>query len=140
MPAQRAEKLLLQVDVNGQGNFQTLGGLTSNGVQGSLQPVETTTKETPGGFQTYGSGMGAIGMSFSGSFRSQGDNVLSKVNEAFLDRAALQWQMIRESGHRWRGPFLITQLNISGEGKQEETGEITLQSNGNVDYLAPGQA
>ena len=73
MTAQKGKDLLLKVDMDNNGTFQTLAGLRATRLSFNAETVDTTNMESVGGWRELlaGAGVRSAAVSGSGVFRDQ---------------------------------------------------------------------
>ena len=73
MGAQNGKDLLIKVDMNGTGLFQTIAGLRATRVNFNAESVDVTSLESQGGWRELlsGAGVKSAGISGAGVFRDE---------------------------------------------------------------------
>ena len=67
MAVQNGKDLLVKIDLNGSGNFQTVAGLRATRVSFNAESVDVTSLESAGGWRELLAGAGVKSASISGS-------------------------------------------------------------------------
>lgn len=73
MPAQAGKDLLIKIDMNGTGQFQTVAGLRATRLSLNAATVDTTTLDSPGGWRELlaGAGVRSAALSGNGVFKDE---------------------------------------------------------------------
>ncbi len=74
MGAQNGKDLLIKVDVDGSGTFETLAGLRATRISFNAEAVDVTSLESDGGWRELlaGAGVRSVAISGAGVFRDAG--------------------------------------------------------------------
>jgi len=85
MTAQNGRDLLIKVDMDGSGAFETLAGLRASRISFNAQPVDITSIESEGGWRELlaGGGVRSASISGSGVFRDQDTD--ERARQIFFD-------------------------------------------------------
>lgn len=128
MSAQNGKDLLIKVDVDGGGNFETLAGLRASRLSLNAQPVDTTTVESAGQWRELLSGGGVKSASISGSgiFRDAATD--ARARQIFFDGVLPDFQVIIPDFGTIEGPFQITSIEYAGQYDGEATYDLSLSS------------
>ncbi len=135
MGAQKGRDLLLKID-DGTGNFVTVAGLRSHRLAFLAGQVDATHQMSPGRWRELLAGAGIRNASVSGSgiFRDEPSD--ARMRTLFFDGEVARFQVIVPDFGIVEGPFQIVSLEYSGEHHGELTFEISLESAGELTFVA----
>ena len=130
MAAQPGRDLLIKLDPDGTGGFQTVAGLRTRRLSLSSGAVDATAADSPGGWRELlgGAGIRKASVTGSGIFRDAAADAL--VRAAFLDGTLRAWQVVVPGFCTITGPFLLAGLDYAGTHDGEVTFDIALESAG----------
>lgn len=116
--------------------FVTVGGLRSTNFQLNNNPVDITNAAS-GGFRELlpDGGVQQFSMSGDGIFDSQTSGAVVLFNAA-RNRTVIEGQIISGHGDEFIGFFVVAQYQRSGAFDQAEQFSVTLESTGQVTYVA----
>ena len=136
MAAQTGKDLLLKVDLDTTGNFETLAGLRATRVSFNAESVDITTLESQGGWRELlgGAGVRSANISGSGVFRDAASD--ARARQIFFDGEMPAFQVIIPDFGVVEGPFQVTGLEYAGAHNGEATYEISLASAGALSFSA----
>lgn len=136
MPAQNGRDLLLKVDMNGEGLFETVAGLRATRLSLNAETVDVTTLDSPGGWRELLAGAGARSAAVSGAgvFKDEGTD--ERVRALFFAGGRPDFQVVIPGFGTLQGPFQITGLDYAGSYDGEATFEVSLASAGAVAFSA----
>lgn len=136
MPAQNGKDLLVKVDVDGQGVFQTLAGLRATRLSFNAETVDVTSLESTGGWRELlgGAGVKSAAISGSGVFRDQATD--ERARQIFFDGEVPDFQVIIPDFGTVEGPFQITAIEYAGTHDGEATYEVSMASAGALNFVA----
>lgn len=136
MAVQKGKDLLIKIDMNGGGNFQTAAGLRSTRLSFNAEQVDVTSLESTGGWRELlgGAGMKSASVSGQGVFRDADSD--ARLRQVFFDGQTPAFQVIIPGFGTVQGPFQITALDYAGTVNGEATFEMTLASAGEVTFQA----
>lgn len=136
MAAQSGKDLLLKIDLDGTGNYQTVAGLRATRISFNAETVDVTSLESQGGWRELlgGAGMRSAGLSGSGVFRDAATD--ARAREVFFDGLVPGFQVIIPDFGIVEGPFQITSLEYAGTHDGEATYELSLASAGALSFTA----
>lgn len=136
MSAQRGKDLLLKVDMDGLGAFQTVGGLRARSLSFNAQTVDMTHSESAGAWRELlaGAGIRSASLSGNGVFKdSTSDQTLLSY---FFDSTIRTWQVIVPDFGTVEGLFQITALEYAGSHEDEMRFDMALESAGALTFTA----
>ena len=136
MAAQNGKDLLVKVDMNGAGLFETVAGLRATRVSFNTESVDITSAESTGGWRELLAGAGVKTASISGSGVFKDANTDARVREIFFDGVNPDFQIIVPDFGTIEGPFQVTAIEYAGSHDGEATYEMSLASAGELAFTA----
>ncbi len=136
MGAQKGRDLLLKVDADGNGGFQTVAGLRSNAISFNAGAVDVTHQESAGQWRELlsGAGLKSAAIKGSGIFRDAGSDAV--IRGTFFAGAIRAWQVVVPDFGVIEGPFQIASLEFGGRHDGEVTFDLALESAGEISFTA----
>ena len=136
MAVQNGKDLLVKVDLDGTGVFETLAGLRATRLTFNAETVDVTSLESQGGWRELlgGAGVKTAAVSGSGVFRDASTD--ARARQLFFDSEVPAFQVIVPDFGVVEGPFMITSLEYAGSHNGEATYEIALASAGAITFTA----
>ncbi len=136
MAAQNGKDLLVKIDMNGAGLFETVAGLRATRISFNAASVDVTSLESSGGWRELlaGAGVKTASISGSGIFKDQATD--ERARQIFFDGAMPAFQVIIPDFGTIEGPFQITSIEYAGSHDGEATYELSLASAGAVTFVA----
>lgn len=136
MGAQKGRDLLLKVDADGSGSFQTVAGLRSNAITFNAGSVDVTHQESAGQWRELlaGAGLKSAAVRGSGIFKDAASDQI--VRSAFFSGAIRGWRVIVPDFGVIEGPFQIASLEFGGRHDGEVTFDLALESAGEISFTA----
>ena len=136
MTAQNGKDLLVKVDMNGVGQFETVAGLRATRVSFNAESVDVTSLESQGGWRELLSGAGVKSAAISGSgvFKDEGTD--ERARQLFFDGETPDFQVIIPDFGIVEGAFQVTSIEYAGSHDGEATFEIALASAGAIAFTA----
>ncbi|MYZ50467.1 phage major tail protein, TP901-1 family [Propylenella binzhouense] len=136
MGAQKGKDLLLKLDFDQNGVFETVAGLRSRRLAFNAEAVDVTNADSAGRWRELleGAGVRRAALSGSGIFKDAGSD--ASVRELFFDGAIRTWQVVIPDFGTVSGPFQVSALEYAGEHDGEVTFEIALESAGALAFEA----
>jgi TP901-1 family phage major tail protein len=130
MTAQKGRDLLLKVDADGLGAFQTVAGLRSHALAFNAERVDITHQESAGAWRELlaGAGLKSAGIRGSGIFKDAASD--ATIRSLFFSATIRRWQVIIPDFGTVEGPFQITALEFGGQHDGEITFDVALESAG----------
>lgn len=130
MAVQNGKDLLLKIDMNGAGLFETVAGLRATRLSFNAESVDVTSLESLGGWREIlgGAGVRSAAISGSGVFRDAASD--ARMRQMFFEAQVPQFQIIIPAFGTVTGPFQITALDYAGSHNGEATFELALASAG----------
>ncbi|MEO1205925.1 MAG: phage major tail protein, TP901-1 family [Pseudomonadota bacterium] len=136
MGAQKGKDLLLKVDQDGAGTFQTVAGLRSRTLSFNAESVDVTHAESAGQWRELLAGAGAKSarMTGAGVFKDAASDEI--VRSTFFDGSIREWEVLVPDFGRVSGPFHIASFEFTGRHDGELTFELALESAGALSFAA----
>ncbi len=136
MVAQNGKDLLVKVDLDGQGVFQTMAGLRASRLSFNAETVDVTSLESTGGWRELlkGAGVKSAAISGSGIFRDADTD--ERARQIFFDGDVPDFQVIIPDFGTVEGAFQITSIEYAGTHDGEATYEISMSSAGALTFTA----
>ena len=136
MAVQNGKDLLLKIDMNGEGLFETVAGLRATRLSFNAESVDVTSLDSLGGWREIlgGAGVRSAAISGSGVFRDAASD--ARMRQLFFEAAVPRFQIIIPSFGTVTGPFQITALEYAGSHQAEATFEVALASAGALAFVA----
>jgi len=136
MAVQNGKDLLIKVDLNGGGAFQTVAGLRATRVSFNAESVDVTSLDSAGGWRELlaGAGVKSAAISGSGIFRDAASD--ARMRQIFFDGEMPDFRVIIPDFGTIEGPFQVTGIEYGGTHDGEATYEMSLASGGRLDFVA----
>ncbi len=136
MVAQSGKDLLVKLDVDGTGQFETVAGLRATRIAFNAETIDVTTIESPGGWREIlgGAGIKSANLSGSGVFKDEATD--QKARELFFASQLAVYQIIIPDFGRIEGQFQLTFLEYAGSYNGEANYEMSLASAGELTFAA----
>jgi TP901-1 family phage major tail protein len=136
MAVQNGKDLLIKLDLNGAGQFETIAGLRATRISFNAETVDVTSLESQGGWRELLAGAGVKSASISGSgvFRDAATD--ARARQIFFDAEMPRFQVIIPSFGIVEGRFQITAVEYAGNHNGEATYELTMASAGVLTFAA----
>ena len=136
MAAQNGKDLLIKLDLNGGGQFETIAGLRASRISFNAETVDVTSLESQGGWRELlgGAGVRSAAISGSGVFKDSATD--ERARQIFFDGEVPQFQVIIPDFGIVEGPFMITAVEYSGSHNGEATYELSMASAGALSFTA----
>lgn len=140
MAAQNGKDLLIKIDMNGAGLFETVAGLRATRLSFNAESVDVTSLESLGGWRELMGGAGVRSATIAGSGVFKDAATDERVRQMFFDGLVPAFQVIIPDFGTVEGPFQITGIDYAGSYNGEATYEMTLASAGAVAFTAVAAA
>lgn len=136
MTAQSGKDLLIKVDMDGTGLFETIAGLRATRLSFNAETVDVTSLESAGGWRELlsGAGVKTAAISGSGIFRDQATD--ERARAIFWGGDTPIFQVVIPDFGIVEGAFQITALEYAGSHDGEATYEVSLASAGALSFTA----
>jgi len=136
MAAQKGKDLLLKIDSDGLGAFETVAGLRSRSLSFNTEVVDITHQESAGQWRELLAGAGAKSARIAGSgiFKDAASD--SAIRQAFFDGLIRTWRVVIPDFGTVEGPFQITSFELTGRHDGEVAFDIALESAGELSFSA----
>ena len=130
MAVQNGKDLLVKIDLNGSGNFQTVAGLRATRVSFNAESVDVTSLEWRE--LLAGAGVKSASISGSGIFRDATSD--ARARQIFFDGEMPDFQVVIPDFGTIEGPFQVTAIEYGGTHDGEATYELALASAGQLTF------
>ena len=136
MAVQSGKDLLVKIDLNSSGNFETVAGLRATRVSFNAESVDVTSLESQGGWRELlsGGGVKSANISGSGVFRDEASD--ARARQVFFDGEVPDFQVVIPDFGTIEGPFQLTAIEYAGSHDGEATYELSLASAGQLSFTA----
>ncbi|OSP54342.1 phage major tail protein, TP901-1 family [Pseudoruegeria sp. SK021] len=136
MTAQSGKDLLIKIDIDGMGNFQTIAGLRATRISFNAETVDVTNLDSTGGWRELlaGAGIRSAALSGSGVFRDEATD--ARTRDVFFAGQVPQFQVIIPDFGIVEGAFQVTALEYAGSHDGEATYELSMASAGALSFTA----
>ncbi len=136
MAVQNGKDLLIKVDIDNTGNFQTMAGLRATRIGLNSETVDVTSLESQGGWRELlgGAGVRSASVTGSGVFRDAATD--ARAQQIFFDGEVPQFQVIVPNFGVIQGAFQISAIDYAGTYNGEATYDMTLASAGVLTFTA----
>ncbi len=134
MAAQKGKDLLLKIDRDGLGTFETVAGLRSRTLAFNAETVDITHQESAGQWRELLAGAGAKSARVTGSgiFKDAASD--AAIREIFFNGEIRSWQIIVPDFGTVEGPFQISAFELTGRHDGEISFELALESAGELTF------
>lgn len=136
MVAQNGRDLLIKIDMNGAGLFETIAGLRATRISFNAESVDVTSLESTGGWRELLAGAGVKSASISGSGVFKDAETDERARQIFFDGETPDFQVIIPGFGTIEGPFLISSVDYAGSYNGEATYELAMSSAGALTFTA----
>ncbi|WP_112323300.1 phage major tail protein, TP901-1 family [Oceanibium sediminis] len=136
MVAQKGKDLLIKIDMNGSGSFETVAGLRASRITFNAETVDITNLQSTGGWRELLGGTGVRSASISGSGVFLDDATDERARQIFFDGSLPVFQVIIPDFGIVEGPFQITSIEYSGNHDGEAVYDLALASAGALAFTA----
>jgi len=136
MAAQNGKDLLVKVDMNGSGLFETIAGLRATRVSFNAESVDVTSLESQGGWRELLSGAGVKSAAISGSGVFKDADTDERARQLFFDGETPNFQVIIPDFGIVEGAFQVTGIEYAGSHNGEATYEMSMASAGALAFTA----
>lgn len=136
MGAQNGKDLLVKVDMNGAGLFETVAGLRATRISFNAESVDVTSLESQGGWRELLAGAGVKSAAISGSGIFRDESTDERARQIFFDGETPAFQVIIPDFGIVEGAFQITAIEYAGSHNGEATYELAMESAGALSFTA----
>lgn len=134
MAAQLGLSLLLRVDSDGAGTYQTVGGITSADWTMNGEMVDVTSQDDTSRYRQLLAGAGVKSMSFSGSGVFKADAAMTTIKTYFMADTIRNWKVVVPGFGTFTMLAKITSFGMSGVHNKEVDAKISLESAGDISF------
>lgn len=134
MAAQKGRDVLIKVDTDGMGTFETVGGLRSRSISFNSETVDVTDGDSVNQWRELleGAGIKSATITGSGIFKDSASE--EDVRGNFFGGLIVDHQFIIPDFGTVEGAFQITALDYAGEYNGEATYSMTFESAGELTW------
>jgi len=134
MTAQTGRALLLKVDTDGEGNFDTVAGLRSKQIALNAELVDVTNADSANAWRELlaGAGVKSARVQGAGIFKDAAADEI--VRGLFFNAVIRDWQIVVPDFGTIQGAFQIAALDYAGEHDGEVTYTLALESAGALTF------
>lgn len=136
MVAQNGKDLLIKLDLNGAGLFETIAGLRATRISFNAETIDVTSLESQGGWRELLGGAGVRSASISGSGVFKDAATDERARQIFFDGEVSDFQVIIPDFGIVQGSFMITSVDYAGNHNGEATYELSMASAGALTFTA----
>lgn len=136
MAVQNGRDLLIKLDMNGNGQFETIAGLRASRLGFNAETVDVTSLDSQGRWRELLAGAGVRSASISGSGVFRDATSDERTRQVFFDGEVPRFQVVIPDFGVVEGPFQITSLEYAGSYNGEASYEISLASAGTITFVA----
>jgi TP901-1 family phage major tail protein len=136
MAAQKGKDLLLKIDADGLGAFQTVAGLRSRTLAFNAETVDVTHQESAGQWRELLAGAGAKTARITGAGIFKDATSDEIIRGVFFNGVIRDWQVIVPDFGVVQGPFQIAAFELTGRHDGEVSFELSLESAGELTFDA----
>lgn len=136
MAAQSGKDLLVKVDMDGNGVFETIAGLRATRLSFNAEQVDVTSLESAGGWRELLSGGGVKSAAISGSGIFRDAVTDERARQIFFDGTTPGFQVVIPDFGIVEGAFQITAIEYAGSHDGEATYEMSMASAGALSFTA----
>lgn len=134
MGAQNGKDLLIKVDMDGSGTFQTVAGLRATRISFNAETVDVTNSESVGGWRELLAGAGVRSASLTGSGVFKDEATDDRMRGVFFNNLQPNYEVIIPDFGTITGAFQLTSLEYAGNHNGEATYELALASAGALSF------
>lgn len=136
MAAQKGKDLLLKIDADGLGGFETVAGLRSRTLAFNAETVDVTHQESAGQWRELlaGAGVRSARVTGSGIFKDAASD--EAIRDVFFNGLIRSWQVVVPDFGRIEGPFQIAAFELTGRHDGEVSFDLALESAGELNFQA----
>ncbi|MBL4627125.1 MAG: phage major tail protein, TP901-1 family [Roseicyclus sp.] len=136
MTAQNGKDLLVKVDMDGNGVFETMAGLRASRLSFNSESVDVTSLESTGGWRELLGGAGVKSASISGSGVFRDASTDERARDIFFEGGTPDFQVVIPDFGIVEGAFQISSIEYAGTHDGEATYEISMASAGALTFTA----
>ncbi len=135
MAAQAGKDLLIKIDMDGAGRFETVAGLRATRVSLNAESVDVTSLDSPGGWRELlaGAGLRSAALSGNGVFKDAASD--ARMRSLFFAGEHPTCQVIIPSFGTLQGAFQLASIEYAGTHDGEATYEVSLASAGAITFV-----
>jgi len=135
MSAQKGKDLLVKI-ADGVSGFATVAGLRTRRLAFNAETVDVTHAESANRWRELLDGAGVKRASVTGRGLFKDAATDASMRQTFFDGTTLNYQIVIPAFGTVQGPFQLTNLEFAGEHNGEVTYDLTLESAGELTFVA----
>ena len=137
MAAQKGSDLLIKIgNSDSPSDFVTVAGLRTKTLAFNAESVDVTNSDSVNKWRELLAGAGIKSCSLSGAGVFTDAAADETVRAEYFAQTIKDYQVIIPDFGTIEGPFQITQLNYAGEHNAEVTWDVSLESAGEITFVA----
>ena len=136
MAMQKGRDLLLKVDADGAGRFETFAGLRATQLTFNAGTVDVTSVESEGGWRELLDGAGVRSATIAGSGVFRDAETDERARALFFAGSVTAYRVVIPGFGTVEGPFLIASLEVAGSHSDEVRYAVSLASAGALRFEA----
>lgn len=136
MVAQKGKDLLIKLDIDGLGTFETIAGLRATRISFNAESVDVTSLESPDGWRELLGGAGVKSAALSGSGIFKDETTDARAREVFFGAEIADFQVIVPDFGTIQGPFQISAIEYAGTYNGESNYDLSMASAGVLTFTA----
>ena len=120
-----------KISVDSSGGTTEVNGTTNTGIQMTMSPRETSTKDD-NGYRTLAPGQKALTLQIEGNNNPAAANGFKELQAFWQADTEVDWKYSngQTGDNEYSGKGYIVDLNLGGENEQNETWSVTLEVTG----------
>ncbi len=134
MTAQAGQDVLIQIEMNGVDEFETIAGLRASKISFNAQSVNATNLSSPGRWRELIEGAGIRSATIGGSGVFIDDATEARVQQQFFDGKTPRLRMRLPNFGDIIGKFQITSMEFSGNYDGEANYDFSFTSAGELTF------
>lgn len=135
MSAQKGKDLLIKIDLDGSGDFETIAGLRATRLSFNAEAVDTTNLDS-GGWREVLAGAGVRSASLTGSGVFKDAQTDARTQQVFFEGSTPNFQVVVPDFGIVEGAFHINSIEYAGTHDGEATYELSMSSAGVLTFTA----
>ncbi len=135
MVAQQGKDLLIKIDLDDTGEFETIAGLRATRLSFNAETVDTTNLDSAGWREVLaGAGVRSAALTGSGVFKDTETD--ARARQVFFEGLTPTFQVVVPDFGIVEGPFQIASIEYAGSHDGEATYELSMASAGRLTFAA----
>ena len=134
MAAQSGRDLLIKIDMDGAGQFQTVAGLRATRITLNAEAVDITNTSSLGGWRELLGGAGVKTAALSGSGVFKDADTDARIRQLFFDGQIPDCQIVIPDFGVLQGAFMITSIEYAGNHNGAASYDVSFASAGAIQF------